>query len=79
MARTLEGIKGMEKVRSAGLTCSAASTGVDGFIPLVGAGHREGALVHAIFTATKHRSARLEGCTTVGVRSAWKISDSTRK
>lgn len=53
-----------------GLTGSAACTGVDGFIPLVGAGHGEGALVHAIFTAAERRAARLEGCAAVGVRSA---------
>lgn len=58
-----------------GLTSSAACTGVDGFIPLVGAGHGEGALVHAVFAAAKRRPACLEGCAAVGVRSAWKISD----
>ncbi len=51
--------KGGENVE--GLTSSAACTGVDGFIPLVGAGHGEGALVHAIFAAAKRRPARLEG------------------
>lgn len=56
-----------------GLTGSAARTGVDGFIPLVGAGHGEGALVHAVFTAAEHRPARLEGRTAVGVRRACKI------
>lgn len=58
-----------------GLTGSAACTGVDGFIPLVGAGHGEGALVHAVFAAAKRRAARLEGRAAVGVRSAWNISD----
>lgn len=40
-------------IRELRLTGSAARTGVDGFIPLVGAGHGEGALVHAIFAAAK--------------------------
>lgn len=35
--------------------------------------------MHAIFTAAKHRPARLEGSATVGVRSAWKISDRHEK
>lgn len=70
--RTQEASEDVESV-GGGLTGSAACTGVDGFIPLVGAGHREGALVHAIFTAAKRRPARLEGCAAVGVRSAWKI------
>lgn len=70
--RTREASEDVESV-GGGLTGSAACTGVDGFIPLVGAGHREGALVHAIFTAAKRRPARLEGCAAVGVRSAWKI------
>ena len=62
------------------LTGSAARTGVDGFIPLVGTGHGEGALVHAVFAAAERRAARLEGCAAVGVGSAWKTSDKrTRK
>lgn len=43
------------------LTGAAACTGVDGFIPLVGAGHGEGALVHAVFAAAKRQPARLQG------------------
>lgn len=58
------------KVEVQGLTCATACTGVDGFVPLVGAGHGEGALVHAIFTAAKRQPTRLEGRATVGVRSS---------
>lgn len=61
------------------LTGSAAGTGVDGFIPLVGAGHGEGALVHAVFAAAERRAARLEGRAAVGVRSAWKTSDKHKR
>lgn len=53
---------------SAGLTCAAARAGVDGFVPLVGAGHGEGALVHPVFTAAEHQPARLERRAAVGVR-----------
>lgn len=36
------------------LTGPGACTGVDdGLVPLVSAGHREGALVHAVFTASE--------------------------
>lgn len=55
-------------ITSAGLTCAAARAGVDGFIPLVGAGHGERALVHSVFTASKHQTARLERRAAVGVR-----------
>lgn len=57
-------------ITSAGLTRSAARAGVDGFVPLVGAGHGEGALVHSVFTAAKHQTARLERRAAVGVRRA---------
>lgn len=60
-------------ITSAGLTCAAARAGVDGFVPLVGAGHGEGALVHSVFTAAKHQTARLQRRAAVGVRRAWKI------
>lgn len=69
-----------EEGEGGGLTGSAACTGVDGFIPLVGAGHREGALVHAIFAAAKHRPARLEGRAAVGMRGSCKKQETeTRK
>lgn len=59
-----------------GLTSAAACAGADdGFIPLVCAGHGDGALVHAVFAAAEHRSSRLQGAAAVGVRSACKRSD----
>lgn len=69
----------MKRKESRVLTGSAARTGVDGFIPLVGTGHGKGALMHSIFTAAKHRPARLQGRAAVGVRSTWKTSDKSRK
>lgn len=50
-----------EMWRVDGLTCATACTSVDGFIPLVGAGHGEGALVHAVFAAAERHPARLQG------------------
>lgn len=55
---------------SAGLTRAAARAGVDGFVPLVGAGHREGALVHPVFAAPEDQRARLERGAAVGVGRA---------
>lgn len=63
---------------SGGLTRAAARAGVDGFVPLVGAGHGEGALVHSVFAAAKHQSARLERRAAVGVGRACKTNADTR-
>lgn len=73
------GVFAEDLITSAGLTCAAARAGVDGFVPLVGAGHGEGALVHPVFIAAKHQTARLEGRAAVGVRRAWKNKTERKK